>query len=132
MAHFGDQEVLPVTAASAIGAYLPVRGLEGASSVDERVIAAASLNEFAVGLTIATVATAGDPAQVAFGGRAKAIAGASLGAFAPVAVGSTNGILVPVARGAVASAVKNQVGIALQSAVAGDVFTVLVKPAQVV
>lgn len=132
MAHYGDQEQYTVKAASALGAYLPVRGLDGASSIDETVISAASFNEFAIGLTIATVATAGDPAQVAFGGKAKGIAGASLGAFSPVAVGSTNGVLIPIARGAVASQVKNQVGISVQSAVAGDVFTLLILPAQVV
>lgn len=141
MAHFSDQDVWPVTAASAIGAYLPVRGLGGASSVDERVIGAASVNEEVVGFTIATVATGGDPAQVAFRGKVKAIALASLGAWANVGVASTNGKLGPIAVGGLSTALGSalgaaglrfQVGIALEAAAAGDVFTVLLRPCEVV
>lgn len=132
MAEYNHGAVESLKAASAIAQWVPVKGLEGASSIDETVIAAASLNDFALGLTIATVASPGDPVAVVMGGRAKAIAGASLGAFTPLVVGSTNGILIPAARGAVASAVKNQVGISLHAAAAGDVFTVLVDPEQIV
>lgn len=132
MAEYNHKNVEPLKGASAIAQWVPVKGLEGSSSIDETVIAAGSFNDFAIGLSIATVASPGDPAAIVTDGRAKAIAGASLGAFTPVAVGSTNGILIPIARGAVASAVKNAVGYSLHAAAAGDIFTIFVKPEQIV
>lgn len=132
MAHSNVKGAEPFKAASAIAQWVPVRGLEGASSLDETVLAQGSINQFAIGMTIATVASPGDPAAIVIAGsRAKAIAGASLGAFAPVQIGSTNGILVPVARGVTASTITSQVGYSVQAAVAGDVFTIIVDPKQV-
>lgn len=129
-------------AASAIAQWVPVIGLEGASSIDETVIRAGSYNQFPIGMTVATSASPGDPVLVVTAGRTKAVAGASLGAFTPVGVGSTNGILIPIARGAggavgpsahVATVTQvNQVGIALHAAAAGDIFSIVVSPAQIV
>ena len=132
MAEYNHGNVESLKAASAVAQWVPVIGLEGSSSIDETVIPAGSVNQFAVGLSIATVASPGDEIAVVTSGRAKAIAAASLGAFTPVVVGSTNGHLIPAARGAVASQVKNQVGISLHAAADGDVFTILVRPEQIV
>lgn len=138
MAHFDESHGEPFKGASAIAQWVPVVGLEGTSSADETVIRAGSTNQFPIGMTIATVASPGDPVTVITGGKTKGIAGASLGAFTPVGVGSTNGILIPLTRYSASYAASNtalaqisQVGIAMQSAAAGDVFTILVKPAQV-
>lgn len=133
MAHSDKTIGEPFKAASAIAQWVPVIGLEKASSIDETVIPAGSYNQFPIGMTMATVASPGDPVSVVmFGGKTKAIAGASLGAFTPVGVGSTNGILVPLARSSVASAITNQVGFSVQAAAPGDVFTIFVNPAEVV
>lgn len=131
MAHSINTKGEPFKAASAISQWVPVIGLEGTSSIDETVIRAGSTNQFPIGMTIASVASPGDPVTVITEGRTKGVAGASLGAFTPVGVGSTNGILIPLTRGAVASNVLNQVGIAMQAALVGDIFTILVKPAQI-
>lgn len=134
MAHSNVAGALPFKAASSISQWVPVIGLEGSSSIDETVRAQGSINQFPIGMTIATVASPGDPVSVAMvGSKAKAIAGASLGAFTPVQIGSTNGILVPVARGGgAASTINQQIGWAVQSAAAGDVFTIFVDPKQIV
>lgn len=131
MAHHNIDDVFPFKAASAISQWVPVIGLEGTSSIDETVIRAGSTNQFPIGMTIASVASPGDPVSVVGAGKAKGIAGASLGAFTPVGVGSTNGILIPLTRNAVASNVLNQVGVSVQAAAAGDTFTIIVNPAQI-
>lgn len=133
MAHVKSTIGEPFKAASAIAQWVPVMGLEGSSSIDETVIPAGSYNQFPIGMTIATVASPGDPVTVIQFGRTKGVAGASLGAFTPLGVGSTNGILIPVARGAaVASTITKTVGYSVQAAAAGDVFTIMVSPAEVV
>lgn len=132
MAHENVSRGEPFKAASAIMQWVPVIGLEGTSSIDETVIRAGSTNQYPIGMTIASVASPGDPVTVVIEGRTKGIAGASLGAFTPVGVGSTNGILIPLARGAVASNILNQVGISMQAALVGDIFTILVKPGQII
>lgn len=141
MAHYNHGQTESLKAASAIAQYVPVSFLAGGSALDETVIRTGSSNELPVGMTIATIASVADPAAVVVSGRAKGIAAASLGAGALVAVGSTNGVLIPIAAsGQLASAgpsagifvPRYSVGRAVQNAVAGDVFTVLVDPQQVV
>jgi hypothetical protein len=142
MAHNQEGFRFPARAASAIAQYVPVRfvgdpHVTGGSALSETVIRAGSTNELAIGFTTATVATYGEAVSVQYTGFVKAVAGASLGAGAPVGVGSTNGILIPLqATGGPASAnlvaVKFAVGIAAKNAVAGDIFTVLIKPDQLV
>lgn len=131
----------PYKAASAVANWVPVAALQPASALDETVIRAGSINDKAIGMSIATVASPGDPITVRTGGRAKAIAGASLGAGAPVAVGSTNGILVPLLPSGLSTALGSAVGAAglryvvgyaVENAVAGDVFTIRVDPGQIV
>lgn len=133
MAGYNHGEVLEAKAASAIAQWVPVMFLPGGSALDETIHRAGSLNDFAVGLTIATVASPGEPVTVVTSGRAKGIAGASLGAGAFVAVGSTNGILIPQLASAAAAptAIRNIVGRSLKNAVAGDVFEIQVKAEQI-
>lgn len=137
MAHSNVETPLPLVAASAIAQWVPVQFLQGASALTETVIRNGSWNILALGMTIATVASPGDPAAVAYDGVVKGIAGASLGAGARVAVGSTNGVLVPVGASGVASPASTGearyvVGLSLYNAAAGDVFSFLVDPDQIV
>ncbi len=127
---------LPFKAASAIGAFMPVFQ-PIASSRDDTVVLAASHNNDVLGLTIATVATYGDPVAVVVTGVAKGVAGASLGAGARVAVGSTNGVLAPLlasgaASGGAAVNARYIVGRAMQAAAAGDIFPVLLGGEQII
>lgn len=134
MAHFNHGETESLKGASAIAAFVPVMYLPGGSALDETVQRAGSLNDIAVGMTIATVASPGDPVTVVVSGRAKGVAGASLGAGALVGVGSTNGILIPQTPSVIATAMalRTIVGRAVINAVAGDVFTIQVKPEQII
>lgn len=134
MAHYNHGETLEVKAASAIAQWVPAMFLPAASALDLTVHRAGSLNDIAVGMTIATGASPGDPLTLVVSGQAKAVAGASLGAGALVGVGSTNGILIPQAPSAVATAMalRTVVGRALVNAAAGDVFAIQVKPEQIV
>jgi hypothetical protein len=116
------RSVLPRQAASAISAYVPVR--TSASAADQ-VLSAASSAVRVLGVSIATAASPGDPVAVQVDGVAKCIAAASIGNGALLAVGSTNGRLIPVASG---SAVQ-VVGESQTPAADGDVFSVLLKPA---
>lgn len=132
----------PFVAASAIAQFVPVRfvgdaAVDAGSQLDHTLIRAGSWNEDVLGVTIATVASPGDPVSVVSKGFAKGIAGASLGAGARVGVGSTNGILIPLAAtGGAASAnlvtLRYAVGKAVDGAAAGDVFTVRIDPTQIV
>lgn len=132
MAHHIHGDVMPYKGASAIGAWVPVMALPGGSALDETVQRAGSINDVAIGMTIATVASPGDSAAVVMTGRAKAIAGASLGEGAFLGVGSVNGILIPLSPSAAAAptALRYVVGKAIVNAAAGDIFTIEVKPEQ--
>lgn len=138
MAHYHEGDGLPLKAASAISQWVPVQFLQGASALTETVIRAGSINVAAFGMTIATVASPGDPVSVVPPGYVtKAIAAASLGAGAVVGVGSTNGHLIPLAASGVASPASTgearySVGVALYNAVDADVFSVFVDPRQIV
>lgn len=132
----------PLKAASAFANWVPVAFLAAASALSETIVRAGSVNEFPIGLSRATVASPGDPAQVAFiGESAKGVAGASMGAGAPVAVGSVNGILIPVLGSGLSTAlgsalgaagIRWSVGITLKNAVAADVIPVYVMPDQII
>lgn len=137
MAYTNHGERLSLKAASAIAQNVPVMFLPGGSALDLTVQRAGSINDIAVGMTIATVATYGDPAAVIVSGEAKGIAGASLGAGALVGVGSTNGILIPLIASNIASVADGSglrfvVGRALVNAAAADVFTIQIKAEQLV
>lgn len=92
------------------------------------------------GLAQASAASVGLNVSVQTGGWGKAIAAASLGRGAFVAVGIGTTSLVPVAASGVASALGaagvqypvQAVGIALEPASAGTIFTVKIAPRQVV
>ena len=129
------------TAASAINQFVPVTLLGAASSIDDNVIRAGSVNQFPIGFTIATVPSAGNPVSVLLGGIAKAIAAASLGNGAQVAVGSTNGRLIPLLASGLSTAIGSalgaaglrfSVGFALEDAADGAEFKVLLNPIQIV
>lgn len=137
MAWHSHRIVLPFTAASAIGAFRPVFQ-PIASSRDEVVVPAGTTNQDLLGLSIATVASALNDIAVVVAGVAKAVAGASLGAGARLTVGSDNGILVPIQASGVGSGApaavgpKYQIGKAVHAAAAGDTFSVLLQPEQIV
>lgn len=128
MSFENHKHVLSGNGASPIGQYLAVKINPGNNN--QFIIAASSLDP-AVGLTIATVPSSGADCAVVFGGIAKGIAMASLGAGALVGVGSSNGQLNSLAASGVASALGNiqsprwALGYALENAVAGQVFAVL-------
>lgn len=131
MAHTSMDARPPLKAASAMGAYLPITFLLGGSALTETVRLAASFNEYPIGLTLATVASAGDPVEwYVPGDVAKGIAGASIGAGAFVGAGSTNGVLGVVGQGSSAAGASRMaaVGIALKNAAAGDLVPVLIAP----
>lgn len=137
MAHTQIDGRPPLSSASQAAAYVPVAFLQGGSALSETVIPAGSVNVLPFAITIATVASAGDPAQLAYLKEvAKGICGASLGAGAQVAVGSTNGILIPLTASGAASVanypLRYTVGIALKNAAAGDIFPVFIDPQQIV
>ncbi len=123
MAHTIGKGGEPYIAASAIGGLMAAAYASGAP---ERVMPPAALASAPIaGLTLATAATPGWGVTVQRDGRGKAIAAASIAAGRPVTAGSTNGALIE----AVPGTSKNIVGIALENAGAGDVFTVEVEPA---
>lgn len=142
MAHYDHDQVLPYKAGSAIGQGV-VAVMPFASPVNETVIPQAS-GGFAgrvVGITVATGASPGDEVSVVWTGVAKARAAASLGAGAPVGAASTNGALGPImpsgilaSFGASAGLQPNRfaVGFAKTSAAAGEFFSVVIDPHNVI
>jgi len=90
----------------------------------------------AYGIAKATAASVGVNVPVQTGGWSKAIAGASLGIGAYVGVGVGTSYLVPIGASGVAAAsgnIKYAVGISLEAAAAGSLFTVrLGSPVEVV
>lgn len=143
MAHANNGQGLPFSAASAIGQGVVAALLQVASSLDEKITPAASSGwaGIPIGITLATVASPGDPAGVVVSGVAKARAAASVGAGAPVGAASTNGALGPVLPSGILASFgasaglqpqRWSVGLALTDAQAGEYFSVLVNPAQVI
>lgn len=141
MAHSQLEGRAPLKGASAMRAYVPIAFIvagAGGSSLSETVLPAGSFNDYPFGITLATVATYGDPVSYwQRGDVAKCVAGASLGAGAQVALGSSNGILIPLTASNIASAANGSglryvVGTALKNAAAGDLFPVAVNPAQII
>lgn len=142
MAHTQLDGRPPFKAASAMGAYLPITFLQGGSALSETVRLAATAIELQFGLTMATVASAGDPVQFwPPGDVAKGIAGASMGAGAPVAVGSTNGVLAPMLPSGLSTSLGSAlgagpprwaVGYVLKNAAAGDLIPVFIAPQQII
>lgn len=142
MAHYDHGMVLPFIAASVVGQGVAV-AMPIASAASEKVVPQASpgfLGE-PVGITIATVASVGYEAAVVISGVAKARAAASVGAGARVGAASSNGALGPVlASGVLASNGASaglalprwSVGYAKTSAAAGEYFSVVVDPRQVI
>lgn len=142
MAHSQLEGRVPLKAASAIKAYVPVKFPDPASALSETVFAAGTWQDFAIGITSATVASPGDPVSYwQHGDVAKCIAGASLGAGAHVSLGSTNGVLAPLLASGLSTAlgsavgaagVRWSVGVALKNAAPGDFFPVLIQLRQII
>lgn len=143
MAFENCQFSLTAFAASAINAGQPV-ALVGAvtpgSALSETVVPAGSVNVDVFGVARATAAVGG-AVDVDLAGVVKAIAAASIGAGARVVVGTTTGRLVPLIPSGLstslgsalgAQGLRFAVGVALVSAVDADIFTILLKPEQVV
>lgn len=140
MADYNHESVQPFVAGSAIAQWAPVYQ-NIASTRDEVVLPANSIAQDIVGLTIATVATPGDPAAVVVSGRAKAVCAASVGAGARVGIASTNGGLGPLVPSGLSTALGSAlgagglrfaVGRTLKSYAPGEVMTVLLNPQQVI
>lgn len=125
-----------------MGAYLPIAFLQGGSALTETVRLAASVNEMQFGLTLATVASAGDPVQwYVPGDVGKGIAGASMGAGAVVAVGSSNGVLAPMQPSGLSTSLGSalgagpprwSLGYVMKNAVAGDIVPVFIAPQTII
>jgi len=134
MAYTSDPAYVSRVQGSAMGAYLPVKS---SASTARGAVPAASLNDRILGFVQATVGTYGIAQNVQTGGVIKAIAAASLGPGALLAIGSSNGRLIPIAAsGGPASAnlvaVRYTAGIAEAGAADGEIFSVLLDPAQIV
>lgn len=119
----------PAKAASAMGAQIAVSHDVG--DTQRQVVAIATNNVEALGVTLATAANAGDAITVLDRGNVvKVTAMASLGAGADIGVASTNGAL-----GLVTSAsgvVKWAVGKSQTAAAAGETFSLYVNPKPIV
>lgn len=128
MAHYNHHMSIPMKAASAFGFGV---ALMGDTTTKEQVLPAGSVGAPQIGISNATCAAA-EEAEVIVQGVVKAIACASLGAFARVAPGSVNGALGPyVPTGGAASgdvARSYTIGQALEPAAAGQIFSVLIDP----
>lgn len=125
---------VPLKAASAMGEGIVVGFLQGGSALTETVVAQATWNLPPWAISAATVITPGDPIEVfQQGDVGKGIAGASLGAGTPVGVGSTNGVLAPLAVAAAGASgpARFAIGVALQNAAIGDIFSVYINPVQI-
>ena len=129
MADYRHEFVEPLIAASQINQWVPVRGLGTASSRDEYVMAYGGSANAVIGMSIATVASPGEPVAVVTAGRAKGIAAGSVGAWSPLGQ-NASGLLAPLVAGAAASVLQQQVGISVEAAAAGQIFTILVSPQQ--
>ncbi len=128
MGHTIDRDAYPFKAASTIQQFA---GVAFASGRSEFVHAASALSAAPIaGLTIATAATPGAPVAVVMEGHAKAMAAGSIAAGRPVTVGSINGALTEFTPGAATNAAlpRYVIGFAVESAGAGDIFTVHVNP----
>lgn len=140
MAEYRHDQPEPFIAASAMSAFVPVF-MPLASSRDNVVVPLATNNVLPIGFTHASVASAGDPVQINLSGRSKAIAAASFGAGAEVGVASTNGALGPLLPSGVLPSFGASAGLQLPRFVlgfspvaqaAGDVFTVILRPRQII
>jgi hypothetical protein len=126
MAYWIDrQDAFPYKAASGVGQYVPVS--HSASSNEFVLAIASSMTAESIGVTVATAASPGDPVAVQMRGVAKVIAAASTGQGANVGVASSNGAVGPLG----ASQSVQRVGIAQTAAVAGEVFSILLRPGKV-
>lgn len=125
--------VVPGVGASPIGQYLLVKQNAG---VDNSFVISGTSLERPFGLTIATVASAGAECAVVFEGIAKAVAGTAVTA-GDIVAHATNGKLGPVQASGVASALGNiqsprwYVGLAMESAVAGEIFAVALERGEI-
>lgn len=141
MAHDNNGQVLPFTAASALGQGVIAALLNTGSSIAETVTAAASPGWLGipVGITKATQASWGYEVGVVVSGVAKVRAAASIGAGAFVGPASSNGAAGPVGASGVASGLVGSalqlprfvVGKAITSAAAGEYFSCIVDPQQI-
>lgn len=84
------------------------------------------------GITTASAPTPGQNVPVQTGGWAKAIAGASVGIAGYVGAGVGTSALVPVMPSGMASSPRFAIGIALEAAAAGAIFTVSIHPGEVI
>ena len=135
MAFENSNFALSFVAASAIRQYQPVMlvgDLAAGSALDNAVIPGSQAAGAYIGIARGS-AGVGEPVTVDMEpGVAKAVAGASLGAGALLVAGSVNGALIVATAAAAASNIKYVLGKALVNAAAGDVFSVLLQPRQIV
>lgn len=124
---------LPKIAASAIGMYVPV---VGDATVDGQVVAAATVSQDTIGVSLATVPTYGYGIPIAVEGVTKMLVAASVGANARVGVASTNGGIGPVtATGAAPSGATARIysiGITQEARAAGEYASVFIDPREIV
>lgn len=117
---------LPFTAASAI---VPLRPVKLDSAANRQVILASGVGHEPQGVTGDATALQGESVTVyGRGAIVAAVAAASLGAGADVGIGSTNGALGPISGAS--GVTKWAVGKSVESAAAGEKFSVYVDPRQ--
>lgn len=130
MAHWIDRsDAFPFYAGSAINRHTAVR--HSASGGEGQVLpVSTSLGaaQEVIGVAVATAASPGVPVAVQMSGVAKMVAASTIAAGADVIVASSNGA-VGAGFGA-ASPGTNRVGIADEPALAGETFSVIIRPAR--
>lgn len=121
------RNAIAFTAASNVVPQSPVK-IDTAAN--RQVVLAASVNDSLQGFVGGATAKTGEAVTV-YGENAvvSAVAAASLGAGAVVGVASTNGAIGPVSGAS--GVTKFQAGISLESAAAGEQFSLYVKPRQI-
>lgn len=113
-------------AASAIQPY-GVIGFPAGSGIDYGLVPVAAASNPGLGVSRASHAV-GEAAECIIFGEAKVRALASLGAGAAVGAGAAGSIGVLPVAAASAPTLVNSIGIAVQNAAAGDIFTIIVRP----
>ena len=113
-------------AASAIQPY-GVIGFPAGSGIDYGLVPVAAASSPGLGVSRASHAV-GEAAECIIFGEAKVRALASLGAGAAVGAGAAGSIGVLPVAAASAPTLVNSIGIAVQNAAAGDIFTIIVRP----
>jgi hypothetical protein len=132
------KQTLPGVAASAVAMYAV---LKRDLTVDNQYFTAGSVNDDAVGISLATVPTYGYAVPVAVEGVTKVLVIASSGAGARMSVGSTNGGVIPVIPSGLATSIgsalgvqglRYSIGVLQEARAAGEYGSLFIDPREIV